>query len=49
VQTKSRLDGFGRLFSWWGRRAVFGGLSPVVLVQFLVPMLYLLFKVGALR
>jgi hypothetical protein len=32
-----------------GRRAVFGGLSPVVLVQFLVPMLYLLFKAGGLH
>jgi hypothetical protein len=49
AKQKSRLDGFGRLFSWWGRRAVFGGLPAAVLVQFLVPMLYLLFKAGGLH
>src|ERR1035438_746596 len=30
AKQKSRLDGFGRLFSWWGRRAVFGGLPAAV-------------------
>jgi hypothetical protein len=40
----------GGCLSWWERRAVFGGLPAAVgLVQFVVPMSYLLFKVGALR